>query len=523
MADWRTQLVRVRTQAAQAPRLLLAGGAVIAASAALVGWLEFSSPPYAVLEEGLSPAEGGKVIATLQKLGIPYQLREAGDVILVPAPQLAQARLQLGAAQVPGDDVNNAWTQVENAPMTASDQAQQAMGNQALELSLQHSIEGLQGVRAAQVFLAIPAQTPFLADQPKPSASVVIDAAPAAAQAQGVAIAGLVAGAVPGMTPEQITVETTAGATVFPQTGAAGNAAQLATTGDIEAQAAARVADILTPLVGAGNFRTGIGADVDFTQVRTHQTLYGPGHLVQHAVQDSSQQSGATQAAAIGIPGALSNQPPAATTANPAPVPTQAGGAPATSPASTASAQGAQSPQQVSSQQDQTYQNDVSDSDITHPDWAVKGIAVSVVLNQAALGQLSTAQVKSAIASAFSYPAVSVNVLAAPFHAQPIGSGAVLGESSGALTHAALELLAALFVLFGLALPLSRRLKSVDLKAILTPPLPPPPPAPPPVLRPEMITPAVNFTPLREQVAQNPRGVASLLQSWADDAEGKER
>ncbi|HTQ71226.1 MAG TPA: flagellar M-ring protein FliF C-terminal domain-containing protein [Acidocella sp.] len=519
MADWRAQLTKVKTQALQAPRLLLAGGAVVALSAALVGWLEFSSPPYAVLEEGLSPADGGKVIAALQKLGIPYQLQASGDVILVPAPQLAQARLQLGAAQVPGNDVNSAWAQVENAPITASDQAQQAMGNQALELSLQQSIESLQGISSAQVFLAIPAQTPFLADQPKASASVVINADAAAAQAQGAAIAGLVAGAVPGLAPEQVTVETTSGVTVFPQTGVAGNAAQLGTTADIEAQAAARVAEILTPLVGARNFRTGISADIDFTEIQTHQTSYGPGHFVQHAVQDQSHQIGSTQMPAIGIPGALSNQPPAATTANPANVPTQ-GGAQAGAPAAGNQAAAAQTPRQDSDNEDQTYENDVSDSDITRPDWAVKGIAVSVVINKDALGALSTEQVKTAIAGAFSYPDVTVNVLAAPFRSQGAIGTNLLDASSGAIAHALLELLAAAFVLLGVALPLSRRLQSIDLKAILIPPPPPAPaPIPVPVVRPELMTPAMNFAPLREQVAENPRNVANLLQSWAEEPE----
>ena len=89
-------------------------------------------------------------------------------------PQLAQARLQLGAAQVPGSDVATAWDRLEDAPMTASDLAQSTMAVQALELSLQQSIENMSGIHTAQVFLALPPDTPFLADQPKPTASVVI-------------------------------------------------------------------------------------------------------------------------------------------------------------------------------------------------------------------------------------------------------------------------------------------------------------------------------------------------------------
>ena len=185
MRDWREYLRQLQTLAAKLPKIVWAAGAVILVSLAVVFWMEMSGPPYVVLDEGLTPADGGKVIAQLQKLGIPYELQGAGNLILVPEPQLAQARLQLGAAQVPGSDVSTAWDRLEDAPMTASDLAQSTMAVQALELSLQQSIENMSGIHTAQVFLALPPDTPFLADQPKPTASVVIQADDSAAQCAG--------------------------------------------------------------------------------------------------------------------------------------------------------------------------------------------------------------------------------------------------------------------------------------------------------------------------------------------------
>ncbi|HQT42589.1 MAG TPA: hypothetical protein PLD79_01255, partial [Halothiobacillus sp.] len=132
--------------------------------------------------DGLSPADGGKVITQLQKIGIPYQLQAAGNVILVPATELATARLQLGASGIPGDSVSTSWDRLENAPMTASDLAQSTMALRALEASLAQSIDSMEGITDAQVYLALPADTPFLADQPKPSASVIISASTQDAQ-----------------------------------------------------------------------------------------------------------------------------------------------------------------------------------------------------------------------------------------------------------------------------------------------------------------------------------------------------
>ena len=497
-------MTRLRDWTASLPKILWAASGVIAISLGAVLWLEMSGPPYAVLSEGLSPADGGKVIAQLQKLGIPYELQAAGNIILVPAPQLAQARLQLGQAQVPGSDVQTAWLQLENAPMTTSDLAQSTMATQALQLTLQQSIQSMNGIRSAQVFLATPPDTPFLADQPKPTGSVVIDADAATAQAQGQAIANLVAGAVPGLAANDVTVETTSGVTVFPLSSVMTTGAQLAIEAQVEAEANVRVAALLAPLVGANNFQANVSANLDFTQEHIHQVTYGPGHLIQHQTDQQSTQLG-SRTAAIGIPGALSNEPPSPTTASATAPPQKAG-------RSNANAAASQQPSQSNSDLDQTYVTDQTESDITNPDWSVKSIAVSIVLNKAVLGNAITAdQVKSAVVGAFAYPDVTVNVVEAPFQ-KPQSSlvAAPLLANATPLTHALLEVLAAAALLFGLALPLGRRLAGVNIQALL----PPPPMRPIPV-----VLPPRDFSELRDQAAENIPGVARLLQSWVEDNE----
>ncbi len=498
MSDWREVLGLLQARAAALPRITWAVAAVILSALTVVVWLEMADPPYVVLDDGLSPADGGKVIAQLQKLGIPYQLQAAGNVILVPAPQLAQARLQLGSAQVPGSDVSTAWSTLEDAPMTASSLAQSTMAVQALQLSLQQSIESMDGIQATQVFLALPPSTPFLADQPSPTASVVIQADAADAQSQGPAIANLVAGAVPGLSAAQVSVVTTSGVAVYPPGSGASAGTQLATVAQVEAGAQARVAGLLTALVGAGNFQTDVSADLDFTHEHTHQILYGPAHLVAHETSSLSDQWGQTDTA-IGIPGALSNEPPPATTASTTKTPSA-------SKPNTAAAQ----PRQTDSQLDETYVTDQSESDISTPDWTVKSIAISVVLNKTAMGAVSIAQVKTAIAGAFAYPVVNVSVLATTFQKQPGGiSNSPILLAAEPLTHGLLELMAAAALLFGLAMPVGRRIAGVNLQALL-----PTPQRPMPV-----VLPPRDFSDLRAQAGENIPGVARLLQSWAEDGE----
>ena len=81
-----------------------------------------------------------------------------------------------------------------------------------------------------------------------------------------------------------------------------------------------RVNSILQPVVGMGRFRAEVSADVDFTAVEQTDELYNPDlpALRSEQTMDESRVGGA---APIGVPGALSNQPP-----GPSSVPEEASG-----------------------------------------------------------------------------------------------------------------------------------------------------------------------------------------------------
>lgn len=548
MVAWRTHLATTRGLAARVPRLAWLSAGMLGLALAATLYLEASGPGYVALYDGLTPAEGGKVIAALQKLGIPYQLQAAGNVILVPSDRLATARLQLGAQQIPGTSAANAWEKVETAPITASDLAQNALTTQALQTSLAESIGSLAGVRDAEVFIAMPRETPFLADQPKPTAAVIIDAADADADALGPAIAHLVAGAVPGLDVGQISVTTTNGVRIFPASDSkTTTATQFMTVTQVESDAAARVSRLLAPILGAGHYRIAASADVDFTQVQTHEVLYGPGQMVSRQEQNESSRTGPSDLA-MGIPGAMSNEPPAATTATPPAIPPTTGqpaapqqgtnaAQPANSAAAAAGANGtspsgtpatnAQQPHRTSSSSSQTYLTDKRESDISPPDWHVKSVAISVVLDQSVLKGIKPSDLKAAIAGAFTYPQVAVNVLVLPFsQASPLAQPFQLQQSIGPLSRAILEVLAALALLFGLALPLGRRIGTLSPPQRLLA-LPGAAEAIPGVamasgelpLAGPTLAPRTEYTGLREEVAKNIPGVARLLQNWVDGHE----
>lgn len=540
MRNWRAVLETMRGFAARLPMIAWLGAAAVALALAGAIYMEASGPPFVALYDGLSPMDGGKVIAQLQKLGIPYQLQAAGNVILVPDNQLAVARLQLGALQLPGNSAANAWDRLESAPMTTTDAAQNALATQALETSLQQSIESLSGVRAAQVYIAQPKDTPFLADQPKPSAAIIIDADEADAELVAPAIAHLLTGAVPGLAVSEVTVSTTAGLRVFPASANQANkATQFSTIDQVEALASAQVSRLLAPIVGNSHFRVAVSADIDFTQMTTHQILYGPNQMVSRADTSQTVQTG-LNGTGFGIPGALSNEPPAATTAS-TPAAPVAGAAPAAAPTATAGTAGATGaaasaatpaspppPQKTSSSSKQIYLTDQRESDIVPPDWVVKGLSVSVVLDKASVKTLDLAQIRHAVTGAFSYPNVTVAVMTAPFAGVPaLGPPLVLQAAIGPLSHALLEVLGAVALLFGLALPMGRRISSLaPMRRPLTLTAIPAEMAAAAAASAAGATAAmpslaarIEYTALREEAAKNVPAVARLLQTWVEESE----
>jgi flagellar M-ring protein FliF len=170
------------------------------------------------------------------------------------------------------------------------------------------------------------------------------------------------------------------------------DATQLKYVQEIEASTVRRIETILTPLVGPGNFRAQVTADVDFSQSEQVAEIYKPNPPAEASIRSQQVSEDASgKPAAAGVPGALSNQPPvpatAPLTAPPAPgTPgAQAGAtapagtpAAATPPAATATAAVA-----AQGRRDATtnYELDKTIRHVRQPVGAIKRLSVAVVVN----------------------------------------------------------------------------------------------------------------------------------------------
>lgn len=309
---------------------LLAALAVLA-SIVVASFMWTKNADYRVLYANLSDRDGGAVIAALSQMNVPYKFSEAGGAILVPADKVHDARLKLASQGLPKGSIVG-FELMEN-PKFGMTQFQEKLNFQrGLEGELARSIQSLAAVAAARVHLALPNQSGFFREQQKPSASVLLTLHPGRTldRAQVAGIVHLVASSVPELAPGAVSVIDQTGTLLSGQTdGVNANGldpTQLQYVRQIEQANMKRIVDILEPLVGAGNVRAQVTAEVDFSQTESTAELYKPNQGNEPAAVRSQQVSEAGNGGAgpQGVPGALSNQPPTPATApvngaNPAP------------------------------------------------------------------------------------------------------------------------------------------------------------------------------------------------------------
>ena len=455
--DARAIGLRVVNRMRTLPLLVVLSAVAGLVAIALLVAIGMSGPPYQALFQGITPAQGGAIITQLQKLGIPYRLEREGTIITVPASDIGLARLQLAAAGVPDASNGSSWKALENAPMTTSQPAVDALRLDALQDSLEKTIESISGATAVRVMVALPPETPFLETQPRAKASVVMSGVAQPDEALGLAVAQLVSGGVPGLAQQDVVVAANGGQILYPVSSNLNTNGALQTQSRIEAAEEAKIRSLLAPLFGAEQFRVAVSADVKFATKTIRSVVYGPNSYPTSEDTEKSKQVGHPNVA-IGIPGALSNQPPGPTTAplNPPTPATNAAPAPGGQPGATPPAPAPPEPVSTTEKGQTRYDIDETDSESHPAGWEVSGLTVSVVVNKDAMATTTTDQVHQLIAAATALPVKAINITAAPFvtsSAPPVPSHDSMLPT---LLRAALFVAAALALLFGFLIP-SRR------------------------------------------------------------------
>lgn len=283
------------------------------ASAALA-WTMIATPPQKTLFTGLSDADKAAASEALTQANIDSNFDNAGT-LTVAEDDYYKARMLLASQNLP-KATPGGYAILDQLPMGVSRAVEGERLRQARETELARSIQEIEGVTEARVHLAVPENTVFVRDNAAPSASVMVRLAAgrSLSEAQVRSVINLVASSVPGLKPDAVTIVDGAGSLLTKPGGQGGLGAsdeRIDFQRRIESKYRDQLMQLLTPLVGAGNFSAEVSAEVDLSETQATREAYGKeGALRAEQGNWTGNQSG--PGAAEGIPGTLSNTPPPA-------------------------------------------------------------------------------------------------------------------------------------------------------------------------------------------------------------------
>lgn len=304
--------------------LLVGLAASVAIGFAVVLWSQ--QPDYRPLYGSLNGMDASQVVDVLSNAGINYTVEPNSGALLVKAEDMANARMRLAAAGVAPTDSNVGFEILDREQGLGTSQFMEATRyRRGLEGELARTISSLNNVKGARVHLAMPKASVFVRDERKPSASVLVELYPGRAlePSQVMAIVNLIATSVPELDKSQVTVVDQKGNLLSDQQELseltmAGK--QFDYTRRMESLFTQRVHNILQPVLGSGRYKAEVSADVDFSAVESTSEMFNPDQPALRSEQQVNEQR-QSSLPPQGVPGALSNQPPA-----PAAAPQQAAG-----------------------------------------------------------------------------------------------------------------------------------------------------------------------------------------------------
>ncbi|WP_373943928.1 flagellar M-ring protein FliF [Vibrio chagasii] len=282
-------------------------------AAIIVIMLWTSSERFRPLYSKSANFDSSQVLHMLDEESIRYQLSQDDGQILVPEGDVAKIRMILASKGLK-EQLPSGFDSLDSSKSLGESQfMENARYRHALEGELARSITTMSAVSLARVHLAIPKESLFMrddAEQPRASVIVHIINGMDLKPTQVESIINLVSGAVIGLKSEHVRVVDQHGrllsndATVGDITVTIGKQSDYKR--NLEKTLVAQATDMLTPILGAANFRVQIASDIDFSKVEETEEIYADPVVRKETLLNDMNES----SMALGIPGALSNTPP---------------------------------------------------------------------------------------------------------------------------------------------------------------------------------------------------------------------
>ena len=286
--------------------------ALTAVTAAIV-FVSMREPNMTTLYASVSDADKSKIYESLKNMGMSVELDPATGEVLIPTNDYHQARISLAAQGLPEYSANG-FEEIDNLPLGVSRSVETMKLKKLQENELSRSIAEISSVQAARVHLALPEKSVFIRNQTAPTASVFVTLKNGRQldQTQVRAITNLVASSIPGMGQSGVSIIDQSGRLLSyspdnPDEVMA--VSQLAYRMRLEGIYRSRIQSLVAPIVGASNVTAQVNLEIDFTRRETSQELVDPNDSA--ILSEQSSLNVTAKKDAVGIPGAISNQPPA--------------------------------------------------------------------------------------------------------------------------------------------------------------------------------------------------------------------
>ncbi|TYW42539.1 flagellar basal body M-ring protein FliF [Vibrio cholerae] len=242
------------------------------------------------------------------------QYKLDGNTILVPVSdynslKLSMVRAGLNQNRQAGDEIL-----MQDMGFGVSQRLEQERLKLSRERQLAKAIEEMRQVNKARVLLALPKQSVFVRHNQEASASVFLTVRTGAnlKQEEIDAVVDMVASAVPGMKPSRVTVTDQHGRLLSSGSQDPVSAARRKEQ-ELEKQQEealrGKIDSVLIPILGLGNYTAQVDIKLDFSAVEQTRKVFDPNTPATRSEYTLEDYNNGNVVA--GVPGALSNQPPA--------------------------------------------------------------------------------------------------------------------------------------------------------------------------------------------------------------------
>jgi flagellar M-ring protein FliF len=275
--------------------------------------LRMGAVPQSLLYSNLDLKEASQITAALDQAGVKYQVKGDGSTIMVGRDEVASTRLMLSSKGLPTSG-SVGYEIFDNAPaLGQTDFVQNLNRQRALEGELARTIRSIRGVSAARVHLVLPKRQLFEDEAESPSASIMVAVSGRSlAPEQVQAIRNLVAGAVPDLKPDRVTIVDEAGELLAGGDGDADGAASAHAAAErsaFEERVRKTVKDIVEGVVGPGKARVQVTAELDRSRVTVQEEKFDPDGQVVRSTQTNSENANETRPGQNGVVSASQNIP----------------------------------------------------------------------------------------------------------------------------------------------------------------------------------------------------------------------